>query len=177
MNPAIAFLIFAALGLSTLSRAAQVQARADFSGDGLRSFYFAVGNYYQVPERQVDLVRDRALPPDEVPVAFFVARRAGVSPTVVVDLRRRGVSWADIAMHFHFGPDIYYFRDGPPYGKAYGYWKNHPPRDAEVIDAVNNSFSVGVSSRDSGASTDRTLTQRQLCCGRRGLRGQAAQER
>ena len=78
MNPAIAFLIFAALGLSTLSRAAQVQARADFSGDGLRSFYFAVGNYYQVPERQVVLVRERALPPDEVPVAFFVAQRASV---------------------------------------------------------------------------------------------------
>ena len=76
MNQTIACLIFAALGLSTLSRAAQVQARADFSGDGLRSFYFAIGNYYQVPERQVDLVRDRALPPDEIPVAFFVAQRA-----------------------------------------------------------------------------------------------------
>jgi hypothetical protein len=140
MNPIIAGLIFAALGPSTLSQAAQVQARADFSGDGLRSFYFAVGNYYQVPERQVDQVRERALPPDEVPVAFFVAQRAGVNPAVVVDLRRRGVSWADIALHFHFGPDIYYFRDGPPYGKAYGYWKNHPPRDAEVIDAVNIHF-------------------------------------
>ena len=140
MNQTIACLIFAALGLSTFSRAAQVQAGADFSGDGLRSFYFAVGNYYQVPERQVDLVRDRALPTDEVPVAFFVAQRARVNPTVVVDLRRRGVSWADIALHFHFAPDIYYFRDGPPYGKANGYWKNHPPRDAEVIDAVNIPF-------------------------------------
>lgn len=140
MNQTILCLMFSALGLSTLSRAAQVQAGADFSGDGLRSFYFAVGNYYQVPERQVDLVRDRALPTDEVPVAFFVAQRARVNPTVVVDLRRRGVSWADIAVHFHFAPDIYYFRDGPPYGRAYGYWKNHPPRDAEVIDAVNIHF-------------------------------------
>jgi len=50
------------------------------------------------------------------------------------------VSWADIALHFNFGPDIYYFQDGPPYGKAYGYWKKHPPRDAEVIDAVNVHF-------------------------------------
>ena len=133
-------LIFITLGFSTLSTAAQVQASAAFSGDGLRSFYFAIGNYYQVPERQVVLVRDRALPPDEVPVAFFVAQRAGVNPTVVVDLRRRGMSWSDIALHFHFRPDIYYFREGPPYGKAYGYWKSHPPRDAEVIDAVNIHF-------------------------------------
>ena len=140
MNPIIACLIFTALGLSTLSRAAQVQARADFSGDGLRSFYFAVGNYYQVPERQVDLVRDRALPPDEVPVAFLVAQREGVNPTVVVDLRRRGMTWSDIALHFRLRPDIYYFREGSPYGKAYGYWKSHPPRDAEVIDAVNIHF-------------------------------------
>jgi len=140
MKQKLAFLIFAALDLSTLSSAAQVEARADFSGDGLRSFYFAIGNYYQVPERQVVLVRERALPPDEVPVAFFVAQRASVNPTVVVDLRRRGMSWSDIALHFHFRPDIYYFREGPPYGKAYGYWKSHPPRDAEVIDAVNIHF-------------------------------------
>jgi len=133
-------LIFIVFGFSTLSTAAQVQASAAFSGDGLRSFYFAIGNYYQVPEREVDVVRVRALPPEEVPVAFYVAQRARVSPTVVVDLRRRGVSWADIALHFNFGPDIYYFQDGPPYGKAYGYWRKHPPRDAEVIDAVNVHF-------------------------------------
>lgn len=133
-------LLFASLGFSTLSLEAQVQAGAAFSGDGLRSFYFAIGNYYQVPEREVVLVRERALPPDEVPVAFYVAQRARVSPTVVVDLRRRDLSWGDIALHFHMAPDIYYFRGGPPYGKAYGYWKNHPPRDVEVIDAVNVHF-------------------------------------
>lgn len=133
-------LLFAALGFSTLSLSAQVQAGAAFSGDGLRSFYFAIGNYYQVPEREVVLVHERALPPDEVPVAFYVAQRARVNPTVVVDLRRRGMSWADIALHFHFAPDIYYFREGPPYGNAYGYWKKHPPRDVEVIDAVNVHF-------------------------------------
>ena len=93
--------MFTVFGLATLSLNAQVQAGAAFSGDGLRNFYFAVGNYYQVPEREVDLVRDRALPPDEVPVAFYLAQRARVNPTVVVDLRRRGVSWADIALHFH----------------------------------------------------------------------------
>jgi len=140
MNKTIVCLMFTVFGLATLSLNAQVQAGAAFSGDGLRNFYFAVGNYYQVPEREVDLVRDRALPPDEVPVAFYLAQRARVNPTVVVDLRWRGVSWADIALHFHFAPDIYYFRDGPPYGKAHGYWKNHPPRDAEVIDAVNIHF-------------------------------------
>jgi len=132
-------LTIAILGFSAVSLQAQVQAGAVFSGDGLRSFYFAVGNYYQVPERDVVVVQQQALPPDEIPVVFYVAQRARVAPAVVVDLRRRGESWADIAFHFRLDPDIYYFRGGPPYGKAYG-WKKHPPRDAEVIDAVNVHF-------------------------------------
>ena len=132
--------MLAVLGFSAGSLQAQVQAGASFSGDGLRSFYFAVGNYYQVPEREVVVVQQQALPPDEVPVVFYVAERARVAPAVVVDLRRHGLSWADIAFHFRLDPDIYYFRGGPPYGKAYGYWKKHPPRDVEVIDAVNVHF-------------------------------------
>jgi hypothetical protein len=133
-------LMMAIFGFSAVSLQAQVQAGAVFSGDGLRSFYFAVGNYYQVPEREVAVVQEQALPPDEVPVVFFVAQRARVAPSVVVDLRRRGLSWTEIAFHFRLDPDIYYFRGGPPYGRGYGYWKKHPPRDAEVIDAVNVHF-------------------------------------
>jgi hypothetical protein len=86
------------------------------------------------------VVRERAVPPDEVPVVFYVAQRARVAPTVILDLRRRGLSWADVAVHLRLDPDIYYFRGGPPYGNAYGYWKKHPPRDVEVIDAVNVHF-------------------------------------
>src|SRR5258707_13792671 len=106
MNVTTVYFIFAALGLSTLSLDAQVQAGAVLSRNGLRSFYFAIGNYYQAPEPQVELVRDRALPPDEVPVTFYVARRARVNPTVVADLRRHGLSWADIAVRLHLAPDI-----------------------------------------------------------------------
>ena len=140
MNKSSKVVILAAVGFSALSAAAQVQAGAVVSGEGLRSFYFAIGNYYQVPEREVVVVHERAIPPDEVPVVFFVARQAHVQPTAIVDLRRRGLSWSDIALHFRLDPDIYYFSGGPPYGHAYGYWKKHPPRDAEVIDAVNVHF-------------------------------------
>jgi hypothetical protein len=144
MDKNIVRLMVAILGFSAVSLQAQVQAGAVFSGDGLRSFYFAVGNYYQVPEREVvvvqQVVQQQALPPEEVPVVFYVAERARIAPAVVVDLRRRGLSWADIAFHFRLDPDIYYFHGGPPYGKAYGYWKKHPPRDVEVIDAVNVHF-------------------------------------
>ena len=114
MNLSALRLIFAAFVFSALSASAQVQAGAVVSGEGLRSFYFAIGNYYQVPEREVVVVRERSIPPDEVPVVFFVARQAHVEPGVIVDLRRRGLSWSDVAFHFRLDPDIYYFREGPP---------------------------------------------------------------
>ena len=140
MKNTAALLTCAVLGFSTVSANAQVQAGGVFSGDGLRSFYFAIGNYYHVPEREVVVVRERALPPDEVPVVFYVARTARVAPAVIVDLRRGGMSWADIAFRFQLTPDIYYFPGGPPYGKAHGYWKKHRPRDVEVVEAVNIHF-------------------------------------
>jgi hypothetical protein len=130
----------AGLAFSSVSIFAQVQAGAVISSDGLSSFYFAIGNYYHVPEREVTVVRERAIPPDETPVVFYVAQCARVQPAVIVDLRRRGMSWVDVAAHFRLSPDIYYFESGPPYGKAHGYWKNHPPRDVEVVEAVNVHF-------------------------------------
>jgi hypothetical protein len=133
-------LILASLGFSAVSMAAQADAGAVFSGDGLRSFFFAVGNYYNVPERDVAVIHDRAISPDDIPVVFYVAQRAHVAPAVVVDLRRSGSSWADVAFHLRLDPGIYYFSGGPPYGKSYGYWKKHPPQDEEVIDAVNVHF-------------------------------------
>jgi hypothetical protein len=133
-------LILATLSLATTSLFAQVQAGAVFSGDGLSSFFLSIGNYYRVPEREVVVVHDRRIPPEEIPVVFFVAQRAHVAPAVVVDLRRRGTTWANVAIHFGFQPDVYYFEGGPPYGRARGYWRKHPPRDAEVVDAVNVHF-------------------------------------
>jgi hypothetical protein len=80
MNKSTIRLILAAFGFSALSLAAQVQAGAVFSGDGLRSFYFAIGNYYHVPDREVVVVRARAVPPDEVPVVFTLRNRPASSP-------------------------------------------------------------------------------------------------
>ena len=41
-------------------------------------FHVAVANYYQVPEREVIVIRERRIPDDEIPVALFIARHAGV---------------------------------------------------------------------------------------------------
>ncbi len=64
------------------------------------------------------------------------------------------MSWLDITFHYGLTPEIYYVpvmveKVGPPYGKAYGYYKKYGPTkqwkkvklsDHEVIDLVNLRF-------------------------------------
>lgn len=134
------------------------QVQADVSlglsiSDGeVRSFYLAVGDYYRVPERTLVVVHERNIPDDEVPVVFFIAQRARVSPDVIIDMRLSGRSWMDITLHYGLSPEIFYVplavAPGPPYGKAYGYYKNRPRSkwreirlaDADVVNFVNLKF-------------------------------------
>ena len=117
--------------------------------EGLRSFYLSVSEYYHVPEREVIVVRERKIPDEELPVVFFIAGRAGVKPEVIVDLRLGGSTWYDISVRYGIYADVYYVplavEPGPPYGKAYDYYKNKPKKDwkkikladADIINLVN----------------------------------------
>ena len=120
---------------------------------GVEGFYISIGNYYHVPEREVIIVHERGIHEEELPVVYYIAQRAHVSPEVVVNLRLRGMSWMDITLHFGLGPEIYYVpvrveRQGPPYGHAYGYYHKHPRgdwhrndlRDADIVNQVNLKF-------------------------------------
>ena len=120
---------------------------------GITGFNLSIGEYYRVPEREVVVVHKRGIAEEELPVVFFIAQRAHVSPGAVVDLRLRGVSWMDITLHFGLSPDIYYVpvvigRDHHPYGPAYGYYHSHPRggwrrsdlRDRDIINQVNLKF-------------------------------------
>lgn len=131
----------------------QVDIGATFGPEGLRSFYFSIQEYFRVPEREIIVARERKIPDEELPVVFFIAQRAQVLPTVIVDLRLAGRSWIDITLHFGLSPEIFYvpvkvkIKD-PPYGKAYGYYKNKPRKewreirlsDGDIINLVNLKF-------------------------------------
>jgi len=120
--------------------------------EGLRSFSFSVGNYYRVPQREVIIIRERGIPYEEMPVVLFIAGRAHVAPGVIIDLRLRGMSWMDITFHYGLSPGIYYVplkaAPGPPYGRAYGYYKKWPGKewkkvrlgDGDVVNLVNLKF-------------------------------------
>jgi hypothetical protein len=115
-------------------------------------FHVAVANYYQVPEREVIVIRERRIPDDEIPVALFIARHAGVPWTRVVDMRLRGTSWWDISVRLGVSPEVYYVPvavvSGPPYGRALGHykkkhrkeWRTIVLNDADVVNLVELRF-------------------------------------
>jgi len=144
--------------LSQASVGAQVRdvdLGVSVSDGRLRSFYLAIGDHYHVPPPQIVQIRDRyRLPEDELPVVFFLATRARVEPSAIINLRIRKMSWLDISFHYGLTPDIYFVplvvgRVGPPYGNAYGYYRKYGPAkdwkkirltDREVVDLVNLKF-------------------------------------
>ncbi|RJR51693.1 MAG: hypothetical protein C4576_03370 [Desulfobacteraceae bacterium] len=154
----VSALIFAsvfpfALFLNGPAHAQQVDMGVSIGSEGFRGFYMSVGDYFRVPEREVIVIRDRGIYPDHVPVVLYLSQMARVRPDVIVDMRLGGLSWLDITVRLGLGPEIYYVpvkvvRSGPPYGKAYGYYKKHPRgdwhhikfSDREIVDQVNLRF-------------------------------------
>ena len=104
--------------------------------------------YFQISSRYFD--RDRATverwgsrfaSPDDLAVALFIGRHSGASLDGILDMRRRGMSWWSISVRLGVPMDAWFVpvrqTPGPPYGKAYGYWKKHGgnPRAVELTDA------------------------------------------
>jgi hypothetical protein len=138
--------------LSAPASAQNVSTGISVADGELRSFYLAIGDYYRVPEPRVVHVKNHyRVRDEELPVFFYLASCARVDPEVILDLRlRHGMSWLNITFHFGLTPEIYYVpvqRVGPPYGKAYGYYKKHGHdyrkvvlADADVVNLVNLRF-------------------------------------
>lgn len=132
--------------------AQSVSTGVSIANGQVKSFYLAIGDYYRVPETRVVYVKEHyRVHDEEIPVVFFLASRAHVDPSVIIDLRvRQRMSWLDITFHYGLTPEIYYVpvkRAGPPYGNAYGHYKKHGHdykkvvlADADVVNLVNLRF-------------------------------------
>ncbi len=137
--------------LTQLCRA-EVTVGATIGDDGIRQFHLAISKQFNYPEKEVVVVRERNIPEDELPVVFFLARRAQVTPMTIVKLRLGGQSWWDISLHYGLSPDVFFVPvhgdPGPPYGRAYGYykdkdkhhWKNVRLGDDDIMNLVNLRF-------------------------------------
>ena len=129
-------------------------AQVDFSiSIGAPGFYFSIGNFFGYPEREVVVVHERGVPDDELPVVFFISQHAHVAPEVVIRLRAvEHWPWTRICAYYRIPPSVFYVpvpAYGPPYGRAYGYYKRFPHerdwgriqlRDADIVNQVNLIF-------------------------------------
>ncbi|HEX6852568.1 MAG TPA: hypothetical protein VF139_14325 [Candidatus Polarisedimenticolaceae bacterium] len=109
-------------------------------GDDANLFFSISSRYF---DRDVRVIEDwgrRYYPnPDDLSVALYLDRYCGKGPEFYFGLRRQGLGWFEISNRCNVQPDVFFVpvqRDpGPPYGKAYGYWKKHKqdPRHAIVL--------------------------------------------
>ncbi len=119
--------------------------------DGIKEFHLSIGSHFGVEERAIVAFR-KDIPDNELPVVFRLASKAKVSPSAIVALRRQKKSWLDVTLHFGLSPEIFHVPvtkvPGPPYGRAYGYFKNKPKsewgkiklNDDEIVHLVNVKF-------------------------------------
>lgn len=148
---------------------AGVEIGVSFGEDGLRGFFLAVVDYYRVPQRQVNIITERGIASHEVPVVLFLAKRAHVAPEIIMDLRLSGHTWLDIAHRFDLSPEIFYVPvgvivTGPPYAKAYGYYKKKPKKEWKTIvisdDDVINLVNLKFMSEHYGCSPEKIIKMR-----------------
>lgn len=138
------FLLLGGMALSTAS------ARADLGplepiADAHRALHSTLG----LPEPMIVRLLERGLPEPDLPAVGLIAQQAHVPAIRVADLRLHGMSYNDIALHFGTGPEIFYVPfavdPGPPYGKAWGYYKKTPRArwrtirlsDADIVNYSN----------------------------------------
>lgn len=145
--PIFISLIF--LGLPSKAAYADVEVGVAVDQDGIKEFHLSIGSHYGIAQVDVEKVRRRSLPDDDVAVVLFIARRAAIAPIAVADLRLQGFSWMEITLKLGLNSEIYFVafqnNPGPPYGKAYGYYKNSPRKDwgkinladVDIVNLVN----------------------------------------
>ncbi len=138
---------------SSYSRAG-VNVNINLGSTESANYYRSIARYNNVSDQDVYFVRKKGIPDQELPVIFYLASLAGVAPSLVADeYRRPGITLYDLTRIFGLYPDIYHYPvktrvDGPPYGKAYGYYRNKPKKEwkniklgnADIINLVNLRF-------------------------------------
>ena len=140
--------------LSAATARGDIEASVNIDNSGIREFHLAIGEFYNVPQTDIELIKSRKIEDEELPVVFFLAKRARVTPTTISELKLGGKTWIDITHYFGMGADIFYVKAGPvsapPYGKALGYYKNKKKSqwryiklsDEDIVNLVNLQFIV-----------------------------------
>ena len=135
--PILGFLI-GVLTVSGAESAVDVTLGAEIRIDDDTEVYIGVSSrYYDQDPKQMHRWNEQCGNSDDLAVTMFMARHTGKSPAFLLTLRGEGASWWDISVGLNVKPDAWFLpivvEPRPPYGKAYGHWKNSRESDQPMI--------------------------------------------
>lgn len=152
-----------------LAGAVQTQPEPPTVGtEGISRYESAAAAYFGVPQQEVSFIHQSGITHEEIPVVLFLAQHGHVTPSAIVDLNRRGMSWQAVTRHLGLDASIYHVdvsrAPGPPYDNAMHTfteapetrWKFLALQDPDIINLVNLKFLTG----HCHADPDRVMTIR-----------------
>lgn len=133
------------------------------------SFIRALGDHHGLPATEIAVLTEWRIPTAEMPAALEIAKRAGISPDVVVASRRNGRSWPALAARYGLTVASFHVRlsDPPPVvAELYAVladlprarWTEASFEDAHLVFLVNLGFLqayAGVSADEAAAALAR----------------------
>lgn len=127
----LAILIIAA----TASMSAQTRFgfRIDVGNPPPDNYYVSLGATYDVPYRDICVMHDAGIVDEDMPPILYIYTHSPYSLRQIYSLRLNGATWDQLSSWcgvplYRDDGRAYYYRSGPPYGNAYGYYRNGPGR-------------------------------------------------
>lgn len=137
-------------------------------GDDANLFFHISSRAFDQDVRAVQEYAPRFRDPDDFAVALFISQHSHQPINMIFDLRRRGLSWWDVGVRVGVPVDVWFVpvdrTPGPPYGRAYGYWRKHRENPKYVMrlkdQDVRNLVAVRAVHDYYGVPVDRAMAWR-----------------
>jgi hypothetical protein len=65
--------------------------------DPVVDYYDSMSDYFRQSQRAIMAINKKGIPDQEIPAVLLIARRSSASPNQIIDARKAGKQWADIA--------------------------------------------------------------------------------
>lgn len=132
---ATAVLFLSAAFPAAMSAQPRIAIRLEFRGRGpsSNSLYVSLGDYYHVSYNDVCALHDAGVSDADIPVILYIYTHSQYSLRQIYSLRLNGATWEQLSNWCGVPLNLddgrgYAYRSGPPYGNAYGYYRNGPGR-------------------------------------------------
>ncbi len=121
---ALAGLLTLAVLPMTADAQLRVGFRLEFGARPVNGYYSSLAEEYSVPYQDVCVMHDAGVIDEDIPVILYIYTHSHYSLRQIYSLRLRGATWDNLSNWC--GVPLNGYRSGPPYGNAYGYYRNGP---------------------------------------------------